>query len=76
MIQLNAITLFVLLCVQSPQQSSVSERLLRSIERVGILVGRTFDGARNETESATFEESHIGSYEHGTITSIIIILLS
>ena len=38
---------------------SVSERLLRIIERVGILVALTFDSEQNETQSATFERSHI-----------------
>ena len=46
---------------------SVSERLLRIIERVGILVGRTFDDTQNETENVTFEGSHLGivhNYKH------------
>ena len=46
---------------------SVSEQLLRIIERVGILVGYTFDDAQNETQNATFEGSHLGivhNYKH------------
>ena len=38
----------------------VSERLLRIIEGVGILVALTFNRAQNETQNATFERSHIG----------------
>ena len=41
---------------------SVSERLLRIIERVGILVALTFDSARNETQNVAFEGSHIGKF--------------
>ena len=44
---------------------SVSERLLRIIERVGILVALTFDNTRNETQNATFEGSHIGKFSIG-----------
>ena len=40
---------------------SVSERLLRIIERVGILVALTIDNARNETQNATFIRSHLGT---------------
>ena len=40
----------------------VSERMLRIIERVGILVALTFDGDQNETQNANFNRSHIGKY--------------
>ena len=40
---------------------SVSERLLRIIERVGILVALTFDRSQNETQNKTFERSHLGT---------------
>ena len=39
---------------------SVSERLLRIIERVGILFTYNFDVAQTETQNVTFEGSHLG----------------
>ena len=48
---------------------SVSERLLRIIERVGILVAFTFDSAQNETQNATFEGSHLGMYRIIIVTT-------
>ena len=38
---------------------AVGERLLRIIERVGILFALTFNSTQNETLYATFNESHI-----------------
>ena len=45
---------------QGPQQMPVSERLLKIIERVGILVALTFDSDQNETQNTTIYTSHIG----------------
>ena len=52
--------------MQSPRQMAVSERLLKIIERIGILVARTFDSGRNETQNATFEGSHLGKPQNFT----------
>ena len=45
---------------------AVSERLLKIIERIGILVALTFDSGRNETQNATFEGSHLGKPQNFT----------
>ena len=43
---------------------SVSERLLRIIERVGILFTITFDDTRNETQNESFNRTHLGKCVH------------
>ena len=45
---------------------AVSERLLKIIERIGILVARTFDSAQNETQNVTIEGSHLGKPQNFT----------
>ena len=54
---------------------AVSERLLKIIERIGILVARTFDSGRNETQNATFEGSHLGKPQNFTYQTCSILNL-
>lgn len=48
----------------------IGERMLRIIEKLGILVAITFDSSKNERVNKIFEESHIGMTLFTTITSI------
>ena len=49
---------------------SVGERMLRIIERVGILVATTFDSFQNDTMNRNFDYSHIGMFVVTYITCI------
>ena len=65
-------TTILLLLLYDPQQKRArraSERLLRIIEKVGILFAFTFNMTDNDSQNELFNDSHIGKCFQGNIRS-------